>query len=117
MYLPQLLSEPGPLLTYLSKLRALDAGKADAAIDAVRVVLGTIEGVILLDLLEKSTQLLQTPIYADDRALLARNAQGFIASDLRRILSDETEQLLEQRADLANARRGNTRRNPSRNAD
>lgn len=112
MPLPLPLNEPGPLLAYLSKLHAFKKGEiAEATIGAVRAVLRTEDGRILLDLLEKSTSLLLTPILADDRALFARNAQAFIASDLRRIMSDENEQLLDKigagsgRSDGGNPRR------------
>jgi hypothetical protein len=47
-------------------------------------------------MLENSTVNWRVPILADDRALAARNAQSFIALDLRRIMSDETEQLLDR---------------------
>lgn len=93
MPLPLPLNEPGPVLTYLSKLRNLDAARADATIAAVRTVLSLPDGAILLDLLEKSTALSLVPILADERALFARNAQAILASDLRRITSDEHEQV------------------------
>ncbi len=94
MSLPRPLNEPGPVLTYLSKLSAVNSDLAEATIGAVRAIMQTPDGAILLDLLEKSTTLSVLPILSDDRALLARNAQALIPSDLRRITSDEHEQLL-----------------------
>jgi len=108
MPLPLPLSEPGPLLTYLSWLRGFDAKSADRVVAAVRTVLSTEEGAILLDLMEKSTKDFRVSILADPRALEARNAQSFMSLDLRRIMSDETEQLLQRQAD-AGARRRNSR--------
>ncbi len=105
--LPRLYSEPGPLLTYLSRIRPIDAAKADDVIAQVRIALATPEGAMLLMLLEEATTLLQVPVLADPRALEARNAQSFIAADLRRIMSDETEKLLERNlAAGAGRRRG-----------
>ena len=103
--LPQLVNDPGPILTYLQKLALHDSDAADKARLMVRAMLATPEGAMFLDLLEKSTQLSQTPVLADPRALEARNAQGFIASDLKRIASDEHERLAERNANRADARR------------
>jgi len=104
--LPLPLSEPGPILTYLTRLRSANIDQiklaADHAEAQVREMLNTQAGAILLDLLEKSTSLSQVPISGDERALAARNAQTFILSDLRRIASNETEQILAQ----GNARGG-----------
>ena len=96
MPLPLPLSEPGPLLTYYSRARAADPKKMDKAIAAIRAMLSTPDGAIFLEMLENSTVNWRVPILADDRALAARNAQSFIALDLRRIMSDETEQLLDR---------------------
>jgi hypothetical protein len=68
----------------------------DKAIAAIRAMLSTPDGAIFLEMLENSTVNWRVPILADDRALAARNAQSFIALDLRRIMSDETEQLLDR---------------------
>lgn len=106
MSLPRLLNEPGPVLTYLSKLKQIDPARADATIGAVRALLSQPDGAILLDLLEKSTTLLVTPILADDRALFARNAQAILASDLRRITSDEHEQVSGKDAEKRPGRSG-----------
>lgn len=106
MSLPRLLNEPGPILTYLSRLRQVDSARADATIGAIRSLLSQPDGAILLDLLEKSTTLLVTPILADDRALFARNAQAILASDLRRIMSDEHEQVSGQDAEKRPGRSG-----------
>ena len=107
MPLPRPLNEPGPLLTYLSKLRnSGHADQADKAQDAVRAVMASQVGAILLELLEVSTSLSLTGILQDERALAARNSQSFIASDLRRIMTDETEQLLERQANMGRGRRG-----------
>ena len=99
--LPYPLSEPGPILTYLAGLRKNGpslAKQAEAAEAAVRDLLQTNDGAILLELLEKAVSLSQMAILSDERALVGRNAQTFIVSDLRRIASNETEQLLAQRA-------------------
>ena len=69
----------------------------DKAIAAIRAMLSTPDGAIFLEMLENSTVNWRVPILADDRALAARNAQSFIALDLRRIMSDETEQLLQRK--------------------
>jgi len=103
--LPLLLPEPGPLLTYLAKVYAIDKEKHRDVMEAVRAALSTPEGAILMELLQKSIELSPIPISDDGRALSARNAQAFIAHDLRRILSNETEQLLTRQADLAGQRR------------
>jgi hypothetical protein len=66
---------------------------------AIRAVLSTEGGAILLDFLEKATLLSLSPVLGDDRALSARNAQALIPSDLRRIMSNEHEQLLLAKGD------------------
>lgn len=94
MQLPRRLSEPGPLLEYLGRLRS--TGQDHTALkveDAIRAMLRTDEGAIFLDLLDKAVLLSAFPAVADERALVARNAQGLLALDLRRILSDESEQV------------------------
>jgi hypothetical protein len=105
MPLPLPLSEPGPVLTYLSKLRQVDPSLWEKTRQALRFLLETQDGAMLLDLLEKSTVQNVLPILADPRALEARNAQSLIARDLRRIVSDETDQLVQQQDQLASARR------------
>jgi hypothetical protein len=120
--LPHPISEPGPILTYLARVRnaAKDeetrylADMADHTLAAVKAMLQTPEGRIFMDLLEKSTQLSLTPILSDERALAARNAQGFITSDLRRIMTDETERLLQRQDDAASAGRAVARTRPGR---
>lgn len=97
--LPLRLSEPGPLLDYIQWLRSFNPKAADSTIAAIRSVMATPDGAILLDLLEKSTKDFLHPVLADPRAFEARNAQSFIPLDLRRIMSDETEQLLHRKTD------------------
>jgi len=109
--LPNLISEPGPLLTYIAALEQIDATKASDLRRSIRAALGSVDGRILLELLEKATITTPTKILADPRALAARNSQAFIASDLRRILSDEYEKLVEQKqATVGSAKRGGPRR-------
>jgi hypothetical protein len=98
MPLPRPLNDAGPLLGYLSRLSGVNRDLADATVGAVRAVLSTPDGAMLLDLLEKSTLLSVMPVLSDDRALCARNAQALICSDLRRIMSDEHEQILRAKA-------------------
>ena len=95
--LPLRLSDPGPPLSYLQWLRGANPKPADQTIAAVRSLMATADGAILLDLLEKSTKDFLHPVLADPRAFEARNAQSFIPLDLRRIMSDETEQLLQRK--------------------
>lgn len=92
--LPRRVSPPGPLLEYLIALRRTHRGSVERVVDAVRACMTSEDGRILLDLLEKSTVLHALPIDCEPRACDARNAQSFIALDLRRIMSDEVEQLL-----------------------
>lgn len=84
------LSEPGPVIDYIANLRrgGLDRD-AQRCVLAIREVLASEAGRIVMELLEKSTIETPTPILADVRALTARNAQSFIAHDLRRVMSDE----------------------------
>jgi hypothetical protein len=70
--------------------------------------MGTEDGAILLELLEKATLNSLVPIFADPRALDARNAQAFIALDLRRIVSDEFDRPTDP--DTGNYRPGRPRR-------
>jgi len=89
-HLPRRLSEPGPLMSYINMLEQIGMrDEARIAVDAVRSVLGSKEGAILLELLEKAILERSIPISSDPRALDANNAQSFIPLDLRRILSDE----------------------------
>ena len=100
--LPRRLSKPGPVLEYLMWLHKMEAGfpqmkgKFNAVVNAVKDVADTPEGAILLDLLEKSTHDFALAPDAEPRALDALNAQRFIALDLRRIVSNELEQILER---------------------
>lgn len=93
--LPRQHSEAGPVLKYLEKLGQTDPVAWERVTPVIADLLRTPEGAMLLDLLEKSTLFSLTPVSADPRASEARNAQAFIALDLRRIASDETERLLE----------------------
>ncbi|PZQ99202.1 MAG: hypothetical protein DI533_00395 [Cereibacter sphaeroides] len=111
MPLPLLLSEKGPLLTYLQGLWPSNPALVEKIHATIRTLLETPDGAMLLDLLEKSTSLSLTPILADTRALEARNAQGFIALDLRRIMSDEIDKLVQQRTDAGSPGR-TARRSP-----
>jgi hypothetical protein len=113
MKLPQRLSARGPVIDYLLHLKQqakvqnsapLNA-KADEAISAVQRVLQTDDGAILLELLEKSTQDYFLSPMEDARALDALNAQRFIALDLRRILADEIQTVMDRQADLLASRR------------
>ena len=92
--LPRLLNEPGPLLSYMSRLSGKNSDLVTEITAAIRSVMATHDGALLLDLLEKATMISALPILSDERALSARNAQALIASDLRRIMSNEHEQLL-----------------------
>jgi hypothetical protein len=96
MHLPLPLNEPGPLLAYLEKINSLKPDLYALAVAAIRRVLQTDDGAILLDLLDKSVLFGLTPVLSDVRALAARNAQAFISSDLKRILGNESDQLLER---------------------
>lgn len=98
MPLPRRLSEPGPILTYLASIRVQHRAVHDQTVAAIQDMLRSPVGNILLDLLEKSITLRLEKSLDDDRALLARNAQGFIAADLRRMASDELAQMARQDA-------------------
>lgn len=105
MHLPRRLSEPGPIIRYLLALREIDKEKHDGAVEAVRKALSGTEGRILLDLLDKSTLEVIHPSDANSSALAASNAQSFIASDLRRLMSDELEQVYKRQAELRDRER------------
>lgn len=105
-------SEPGPLIQYLVALAENPATRHHAieARDAIRDVLGTPKGAILLDLLRKSTFERLVPTNENSSALVARNAQSFIAHDLRRIMSDELDALFEGHSGDGPGRRDRKRR-------
>lgn len=100
MKLPRRLNKPGPLIDYLMDLYATGDPTAQRAakdaIKAVKVVAATPDGAILLDLLEKATTDFFLAPSSDPSACDALNAQRFIALDLRRIVSDEIERVLEK---------------------
>lgn len=110
MKLPVRIPQPGPILQYHAWLHAKDPAMAEYVHGELKAMLRTPGGSMLLEILEKSVQLLLTDILADERALAARNAQGFILTDLQRIASDEYEKILAAKDDAANARRGIARR-------
>lgn len=95
MELPRRRNKPGPLLAYISEYHAADPAKAKILVQSIRIAMGTNEGAILLDLIEKSTMLCASDPEENKRALGAKNAQSFIAHDLRRIMSNELDALLE----------------------
>lgn len=116
MTLPRRVSKPGPILEYLNGLLAAGPQtekRAKEAIAAVRAVLSTKDGAILLDLLEKSTTDFFLDPLASERACDALNAQRFIALDLRRIVSDELEHVLEQNRARSAERSGRRRPGPA----
>lgn len=93
--LPHPLNEKGPLLQYIEKLKDLGmVREAKETILGVRECLSTPGGRILMELLEKTTIQSSTGILEDSRALAARNAQSFIAHDLRRVMSNESDAIL-----------------------
>ena len=108
--LPLPLNEPGPLLAYIETVNRLDADTAKKIINAVRNVLKTPDGAIMLDLLEKSVLFRLTSISDDGRALAASNAQAFISSDLKRIMGNESDQILDRPDDAPNGRHLSGRR-------
>lgn len=95
--LPKRQSPAGPIRNYLEGLvaaadKAEDAALRQRAVDAmkaVRRVLATDDGEILMDLLTVATTDWGMDPLSDARALAAINAQSLIAHDLRRIESDE----------------------------
>ncbi len=107
--LPRPLPERGPILLYLSRLfaseRREDKDAHDMAVQAVRAALSGDAGRILLELLEVSINSGPMPAATETRALGERNAQEFILSDLRRLLTNEPEQLAQRQADASSARR------------
>ncbi|QDP64851.1 MAG: hypothetical protein Unbinned5081contig1001_8 [Prokaryotic dsDNA virus sp.] len=90
MKLPHPLPEDGPLINYVG---SLDKPNREKAYARVRSLLQTEDGRFLIELMEMATLNRITPLHAGPRALDARHAQSFIASDLRRI-ADETEYVL-----------------------
>jgi hypothetical protein len=95
LHLPRPLPSKGPILEYLDKLRL--SGNRQAADDATRAAIAALQtpdGASLLQLLEVVTYFNVPPIDASHCASTARNAQALIASDLRRLLTDETQRLL-----------------------
>ena len=102
--LPNPLSKPGPIIEYLSKLRDVAQrfggarGKdmlvqVDETEEAVRRVLLSEDGRVLMDLLEKSIDCRLHDVSENSGALGATMAQRFIASDLNRIASNERADL------------------------
>lgn len=108
MELPRRLSEPGPLLEYIAHLQRSGAPEhrrlALEIQTAVKECLTSRGGVILLELLDKAILERSIPIGADPRALDAINAQSFIALDLRRIASNETDAALAEHSTDAGSR-------------
>jgi hypothetical protein len=91
--LPRRFSGIGPVIEYIAHLESNGLRlQAKQAVAAVRSVLNSPEGAIVLDLLDKATLERAIDLSADPRALDAINAQSFIALDLRRILSDEFDE-------------------------
>jgi hypothetical protein len=110
MKLPVCIRSPGPILQYHAWLHSKNPALAEKVHVELRNLLQGPGGAMLLEVLEKSVQLSLSEVLGDPRALEARNAQGFILTDLQRIASDEYEQILAAKDDAANARRGNSRR-------
>lgn len=112
MQFPRPLPDKGPVLRYLERLRL--SGQKQAADDATRIAiaaLSTPEGRALLELIEIVTIFEVPGPDAPVGASLARNAQALMASDLRRLLTDETHRIL---AADDQKRPGPTRRRPGR---
>ncbi|MBR9765362.1 MAG: hypothetical protein GYB53_18040 [Rhodobacteraceae bacterium] len=118
MSLPNRIADSGPVLDYLRELLKAEDDAVQArvrtAIRSVQRALNTDDGRILLELLQKSTEDFYLSPEADPRALDALNAQRFIALDLRRIASNETDQLLAQISQLRAAARAGGRRGTGR---
>lgn len=110
MKLPVRIPTPGPILQYHAWLHGNDPRLAEKVHYELRHLLQSPGGATLLEILEKSISLSLCEILGDPRALEARNAQGFILTDLQRIASGEYEQILAAKDDAANARRGQSRR-------
>ena len=110
MKLPVRIPAPGPILLYHAWLHEKDPNLAERVHYELHHMLRTPAGAMLLETLEKAITLSLCEILGDERALAARNAQGFILTDLQRIASDEYAQILAAKDDAANARRGFPRR-------
>jgi hypothetical protein len=80
-------------LNYLQSISPEMSARVKDVRHAVRNVLSTHDGAILLDLLEKSTVHFTLHPETEPRALDALNAQRMIALDFRRIASDDVEHL------------------------
>lgn len=94
MSLPLRLDRAGPVVEYLNEMHDKEpelAAQAKEARAAVRRVISTPDGAILLDLLEKATVLFSIHPSADPRACDALTAQRLIAVDLRRIASNDPD--------------------------
>ena len=100
--LPRRVSKAGPVIEYLMQLHGGPASTVETqkiareAMKAVKTFFDTEQGIMVLELLEKSTTDFFLDPLSDPRACDALNAQRFIALDLRRIASDEFEHVLEQ---------------------
>lgn len=82
--------EDGPVVDLIHRM--LEQGRpkdAQTVVFTVRDACNGEAGHKLLKMLETVTIQTLVPIHADTRALTARNAQSFIAHDLRRVMSDE----------------------------
>jgi hypothetical protein len=109
--LPVRMPKPGPILEYHAWLHGMNPLLAEKMLAELRLALRGTGGAMLLEVLEKAIQLSLSDPLGDPRALEARNAQGFILSDLQRLASDEYEKLLAGKADAAGARRALARGN------
>lgn len=89
-------SKNGPLLEYLNVLGEIDADIARHVSREIRDALKTAGGVKLMELLEIVLMRNPLPIDGNACALAARNAQGFILADLRRIASNELDVRLDE---------------------
>jgi hypothetical protein len=92
--LPLRIDRAGPVVDYLNELETKDPelfAMSRETRAAVRRVLSTPDGAILLDLLEKATVLFSLHPSADPRACDALTAQRLIAVDLRRIASNDPD--------------------------
>jgi hypothetical protein len=91
-------AETGPLIQYLKTLALSDGYKTEAreAVEAIKEMLATPQGKILLDLMQKAVIERLVPTTENSSALACRNAQAFIAHDLRRIMNNELDALFEQ---------------------
>lgn len=91
-------AEKGPLIRYLETLAASERYRIDGleAVNAIKVIFATPEGKTLLELMQKSIVDQVVPTSENTSALAARNAQAFIAHDLRRIVSNELDALFER---------------------